>query len=187
MFWGWLANLSWRRTLRQKSWICWLNWGTAGGRREGLNFRPRPRTLDYRLVSAIKVKNLEFSEFRGCKSNSSRLAIFNNHFSNVCLIYVAWTFASYLFWRCSRFVKARPWPLALVSLSAFGSTLTRVAVALGIGLTTAFGNGFVIFLPRGLDWTKETLHCRVVSTRFAVPEKRWSSLRTGCVFNTGLF
>ena len=57
MFWGRLANLSWRRTLRQKSWICWLNWGTAGGRREGLNFRPRPRTLDYRLVSAIELNS----------------------------------------------------------------------------------------------------------------------------------
>ena len=56
IIWGRLANLSWRRTLRQKSWICWLNWGTVEGRKEGLNFRPSPRTLDCRLVSSIEVK-----------------------------------------------------------------------------------------------------------------------------------
>ena len=65
--------------------------------------------------------------------------------------------------------------------------LTRVAVALVIRLTTAFGTGFVILLPRGVDWTKETLRCRIVSTRFAVPEERRSSLRTVCVFPTRIF
>ena len=60
---------------RQKSLICRSNWSALGGRSEGLNFNPMPRTLDCRSGSCIDVK-LWISKFRGNKSKSGLLAIY---------------------------------------------------------------------------------------------------------------